>query len=849
MNTAKLSTNKKIPNKRPSKYSHMQIWLGLILLFSTLLSSCTPENFQLITASTPIPTVGSNEQTENGIEIINEALIGFRVSIPESPAAENGIILSILDEVTGLALNITRHAMQAEDATHFFIEIPFQVGSVIKYRYTRNAPIPVEEHTSDGRQVRYRMFTVEAPGVVEDIVTRWTDNTYQGPTGRIQGRVLAQDSGQPLANILVACGGAQTMTASDGTFLIEGLPPGIHNLVTYSLDGSYHIFQQGAQIASESTTPAEIRMQKASLVNITFQVTAPENSPPGVPLRIAGNLFQFGNTFANLSGGMSTIAGRMPAMAIQPDSSYSLTISLPAGTDLQYKYTLGDGFWNAEQAPEGGFLLRQIIIPETDMLVVDKIHSWSDGDGSFITFDVMAPENTPSGETVSIQFYPYGWTEPIPMWSLGGNRWVYLLYSPLKPLSVLNYRYCRNEQCNAADAINSIGYDSAGFAVDLSNPQNRTKETIPGWNWLSSVTVPSMDLEIAPRNDQFLRGIELQARYHPSWLSKYAYTLEDITRLNTNWLVLTPTWSFTRQNPPVLESVSGQDALWLDTLTSITLANRAGIQTALFPHPQFLLPVNEWWSNGTKDFSWWVVWFERYRVFLLHHADLAARSNTQTLIIGGDWLTPALPGGILADGNPSNVPEDAEARWRSIIQEIRTRFDGNLLWAAPFTPGNFQLPGFADSVDGIYLLWSAKLAEENNADSSILVQEANRLLNEQVQPVISAFQKPVILAVAYPSANGGITGCILDPRGGCLPFEEIAPPRPDNPLIELDLKEQSDVYLAMLQAVNNTDWIAGFVSREYYPPAVLMDKSTSVHGKPAGEIIRQIFEQWAAPNP
>jgi hypothetical protein len=66
---------------------------------------------------------------------------------------------------------------------------------------------------------------------------------------------------------------------------------------------------------------------------------------------MAGNLLQFGNTFSDLRGGLSTVADRMPVLTPLPDGRYSVSLFLPAGAHLEYKYTLGDGFWNSEFNP------------------------------------------------------------------------------------------------------------------------------------------------------------------------------------------------------------------------------------------------------------------------------------------------------------------------------------------------------------------------------------------------------------------------------------------------------------------------------------------------------------------
>ncbi len=114
-------------------------------------------------------------------------------------------------------------------------------------------------------------------------------------------------------------------------------------------------------------------MKAAPLVKITFNVAAPNDTVQGAPIRIAGNLLELGNTFADLDGGLSTTADRMPIMSLQPDGHYSVTISLPVGAYVQYKYSLGDGFLNAEHKATGEFVLREFIVPAQDTLIQDSI--------------------------------------------------------------------------------------------------------------------------------------------------------------------------------------------------------------------------------------------------------------------------------------------------------------------------------------------------------------------------------------------------------------------------------------------------------------------------------------------
>ena len=81
-----------------------------------------------------------------------------------------------------------------------------------------------------------------------------------------------------------------------------------------------------------------------------------------------------------------------------------------------------------------------MIVPGEDTVINETVETWQAGNSAPILFEADVPANTPVGDIIYIQFNPYGWTEPVPMWPLGGNHWVYKLYSPLSILGSFGYR-------------------------------------------------------------------------------------------------------------------------------------------------------------------------------------------------------------------------------------------------------------------------------------------------------------------------------------------------------------------------------------------------------------------------
>jgi hypothetical protein len=325
-------------------------------------------------------------------------------------------------------------------------------------------------------------------------------------------------------------------------------------------------------------------------------------------------------------------------------------------------------------------------------------------------------------------------------------------------------------------------------------------------------------------------------------------TLTGVQGLGANWLVLSPTWSFTRNAPPVLGQVTGVDALWADLVQAAGQARSRSLNVAIYPQPNFPTQPADWWTEAPRDDSWWTVWFDQYRTFALHHADLAAQTGASALILGGDWLAPALPGGVLADGSSSGVPADAEKRWRDLLTEVRSHYQGTLMWAIPYSDIQ-EAPVFLDAVDEIYLVWSEAVEKQADGSQAALSATVGSMLDEVVHPFQQKLAKPLVLAVAYPSAAGAGKGCVSDSNGGCINWDLLAPQMPDNPQVQLALEEQANLYQVMLDSANSRDWISGFITRGYYPPVALQDKSISLDGKPASNVLAGWYRSWLGVPP
>jgi hypothetical protein len=799
------------------------------LITSMLLSACyalpLPVNNPTPTASAAGPMV----------------IITFRVRIPEPLPPGETIYLTQLDDVTGLAFNQSLFPMEAEDSLNFKLVQSIPQNAVIKYRYFRQGEYTVSEHTSDGQPVRYRLFHADAPGIIEDVVSRWTDSSsIASELGRITGKTIHANTGLPVANILVSAAGMQTWTATDGSFTLEGIPVGIHNMVAYAPDGAYQTFQQGATVAPGAATLANLQLHPSTFVQVVFIVEVPLGTPPSANIRLAGNLSQFGNSYADLRGGSASSAALIPVLQPLANGKFGATLNLPVGADLRYKYTLGDGIWNAEHSADGSFKIRQTIIPDRDLQIRDSVEFWSDSIQPIITFNVTVPENTPSIEEIVIQFNPgFAWMEPVPMWAQGSNQWSFSLFSPIGGLDTLQYRYCRDYQCGSADDSATAGKLSVGRQFSLPDEPLTIQDTVESWNWFEGepATAVVPNIQIDSRGEGYITGFSFQENYHPTWLATLPNTLEDITSLNANWVVTRPAWSITRANPPVAQAVPGADLVGPDLNYILNAARARGLNTALFPAFHYPKTADVWWEEAVRDFSWWVSWFELYRSFILNQALLATQTGSSALILGDPSIMPSLPDGTLANGNTSQTPEDTLARWRILIQEIRQIYSGSIWWALQYPQDISNPPPFLMDVDGFYILWSAPLVANDQTNLDAMTAQAASILDEKILPLQQTYNKPIILAIEYPSAQGGSTGCLPGLESDCLDLSLLTPGNPDPSHISRDFTDQENAYNAVFLAIKDRPWVSGIISQDYYPPLVLQDKSASIHGKPGRGVL------------
>ncbi|KAF0112539.1 MAG: hypothetical protein FD147_135 [Chloroflexi bacterium] len=801
-------------HNRKHSQIHIILFIANSFLFVSLLAACS----------------SINEITfQETIENYPKAEIVFQVKLPASVPSDSKVIFEILDDVTGLYFNALQFDMVQQDNQNYFIRMPLVIGSEVKYRFLRKGALTDIEYNTQNKPVRFRVLKVTGPALLQDSIAGWFDQPYSGSIGRIRGQLIDQDNKAPVPNMLISAAGMQTISASDGTFILEGLPIWTHNLVILSLDGAYDSFQQGAVIADEATTPVFITLKKRQLVEINFIAKTPAGFESNLPLRFASNLTSLGSPYADLSSGSSTIASNLPILERVSKDQYLVKLNLPSGSDLKYKFTFGDGFWNSELDNSGNFVIRELIVPAKSTTIKKEIATFNSPNFGEVVINLSTPVITPANDFVSIQFNPFGWMEPLPMVKAGENNWTYTLYSPLHYFGNIDYRFCRNDQCAIALSQSNIENVIVG-----SNETQLITINLDKWDNLdvakSATSVDTDGGSLQPRSS-FIAGFELVNDFPPSWQTSVDQGLQAMAGTGGNWVILSPTWSATSINPPLFEPIPGSDLLWTDIQNLITRVTVANLQPVLFPRITFTDSSDKFWDYAIKDGGWWQSLFDRYQRFILHNADLAAIMNVDAIMVGDPAMSAAMIGGMLSNGDSVSAPVNADEQWSQLVQDIRARYQGPVVGVVSLPSSNNSFPAWLNNVDAIYVLFSPSLEESGESTVLNLKNTFGTQLDEIVLPLYNQFSKPILIGINYPSTNSSLSGCNAT-NDSCADF--IAT---DSVKSQIDLELQSRIYNASVIESASRSWISGFISRGFNPIVVVQDKSSSIYGKPASDVL------------
>lgn len=763
-----------------------------------------------------------------------DILASFQVELNTFLPEGTQLALEWIDPLSDFNLSPEIVPMTEVDNRHFNLDVPVKKGQILQYRYVANGENKIEELSSDGYPLPSRFFYITDHSQIKDTVLGFSTSDINSPTGIVEGIVSNKSTGLAAQGLIVSSAGLSATTNADGKFRLVGIPTGIQNITIFSPDGSVEPLQQQAVVDENIITPVNVGLFNREMVNVTFLVRVPGNTPPSAPIRIIGNLSQLGNSYASLFGGSNIVSSMAPVLTRQANNTFMGVIQIPSGSELRYLYSLGDTFWNRELDEKDGRFYRKVFIGNDDQEIENSIASWDLSNFGPVNFWFIPPESTLPTDVVQIQFNVYGWMEPIDMWPQIDGSYKYTLFNPLNFSSPVDYRFCRSHMCGLQEketnAIIASSFESGNPDIhSIASEHNWA-----GWQPVEEPTVVTTE-ETDAKHPGFNSVVEITDTFRPEWMSYLPSALDSITGLNANTLIIPVTQTFRTGNPVWLNTDPGRDPSIKDIQKMVSLAKERNLSVYLMASLRHKTISQDSWPQMSSNPVGWKEWFDSIQDFYHSVAILANSVNADGLILGDEDVSSILANSHIPNGLENSYPNDASVIWNDILRSTKSTFGKKTLLAIHYDDFQSLDKDLLDPVDGIYLLSLGRVSD-STGDIQTYSEGIARKLDDVLAPNLLETGKLVWIGLDFPSIESAYTGCV-ELSGQCRVSSVLNFPAPAQPELVPSLNQQATLYNASLPEENRRAWITGVVTRRYSIQGNYQDQSSSIRGKPAADVV------------
>ena len=228
--------------------------------------------------------------------------------------------------------------------------------------------------------------------------------------------------------------------------------------------------------------------------------------------------------------------------------------------------------------------------------------------------------------------------------------------------------------------------------------------------------------------------------------------------------------------------------------------------------PKILLsdPREDEWRGVIDPGQRWSEWFQSYRRFIVHYASLAEEGGVEVYVVGSELVSA----------------EEHTSRWKGLIAEVRSVFQGKLTYSANWD--HYQAIGFWDDVDLVGLNGYFKTAGAAGPELSELraswQRQRSKILNW-----LQRVNRPLLFTeVGWCSQEG----CSVEPWNYTRQLQPS----------DAGLREQRRNYEAFMLSWRQCPPLAGVMWWEWAPgEGGPTDRGYSPKNKPAGALLRRWF--------
>jgi hypothetical protein len=700
-------------------------------------------------------------------------------------------------------------------------------GSIMRYRYSREGDWDREESYMyrDGIGFHYRELFVQGSMEVEETIAKWEDLPLpDNAVGTLRGMVTNASTGEPVMGLIVSAGPYQTHTRWDGSYRIYGVPAGPCSVTVRAPNGEYAAQVAQITIPANGTENKDFSVTAAPMVQITFRMRVPSDTPEGGVPRLYGDTHRLGMFPGFESSGVDT--SRMIDMESAGNGVWTYTTSVGQGTFVQYLYTLGDFIINREYDQRGKDVTRGFLVTG-DEVIEDEVVAWKAPYQVPLTLVVQSP----TSDTVYFTSSTWDGYEPIRMWSHGNHKWRYVWY--VSPGSNVSYRYLRNG--DPAIGVEKLSPDSPDSyrQVSIATSGVTQNDTITRWRHQLHESFPAEislheNVTIPQRvsGQPFQTGVEFIDYWRTSWFPLVEPSADRLVEHNVRWAQIASVWGIISMDPPIVEQRCNSFPTEEELVYHIRVLHDRDLKVALraYPYPSSSREEAGFNCHHTND--WYDAFFDEVKAAFMYHARIAQQEDVEMLI---------LPNFYFHDGDNPSSAAYINQKWKDVIAEIRE------VYSRPITTDNYYAGqthyDWYGDLDYLGDIWWEKLADTDSASFDTMKTQALQVLEDKYLPIYQKFNKPFIFTeVAYYSADGSAT------QQYGVYSSEISDFEPESLTVVSDWQEQADAYEAVLGSFAETPWVQGA-----YPFAYAYfdfdSKGYSIRAKTSEEVTKLLYAQ------
>ena len=330
------------------------------------------------------------------------------------------------------------------------------------------------------------------------------------------------------------------------------------------------------------------------------------------------------------------------------------------------------------------------------------------------------------------------------------------------------------------------------------------------WGMLAILALLMLFVQLPPKEvggPLFQKGITYASWRHDAYDTlEAARSISLLKKTNAEWVSLVITWY---QETPDSVVIYRDPRLTPDNqgvINVIDQIHRLGMKVLLKPTVDI---ADGTWRGGIRFESEedWRAWFSSYRYFVDYYAELAAEYGVEEFCVGVEL--------------DETVHRNKD--WRQIIEDVRTRFEGPLTYAANWS-SYWNVP-FWDALNYVGIDAYFQLATAGGTSPEELLTAWVPWVAE-LETFYEIVKKPILFTEI---------GCCSVTGASAQPWDWTI-------LGDVDFQEQAHYYEAAFLAVWNKPWFHGFYWWTWQPESrEIDDTGYTPQGKPAERILTQWY--------